>query len=720
MKLFVETVFLKLWVASSLVLLSTLSLAQDIPVGTWRTHFSYLNARILEATGDKIFCAAENGLFSLDIVDHSTRKLSKIDGLADLGVSVLKYDEIGNVLVVGYESGFVDFIFEDDLQALDEVANTSLEGDRRINDITFSPTRTFVGTSFGVLAVNTSEVEINETFSQIGIGGLEIEAIELEFLGNSLFVRTSDGIQSGDVSNNLLDFNNWIHYASTAGLSDLTLADGNLYARNNLDLYLFNGTTWNDTGVDLPTDHRGLFGDEGQLFTATATSILAFETNAFVPIDAISASDINDVVFADQRFWIADGSRGLITQDGESLSPAGPFLDTYSRLRVDNNIAYGFHAPEADTYNGSIRVQEFSQFEEGNWSVRTIPNFQNISDVAVFGGMRYFSSIGDGFYDEVNEEAINDIPGSSSELDTIITSIAVGDGLWISSFANQNPIHRFDGQDWTSFTSVQLIDNQFVDLSVSLGGILWTRRSDQLVTVFDREQGQSASITTANGLPGAIADVEISTEDNAWVATSAGPATFSDASFIFQNNEAILPSFENATLFEGETINAIETDGGNRVWFATERGLWLFDENISELVARFDFDNSPLPSDQVLDLAYNEVNGEMFVLTVKGLVSFRSASSAGSVAHSNVNIFPNPVRPEYVGLVGIEGLARNASVKITDINGNLVQEVRANGGSASWNLRNLRNLEVATGVYLIFSSSDDGEETFVGKIAVIR
>ncbi|MEM7297786.1 MAG: hypothetical protein AAF391_05915 [Bacteroidota bacterium] len=50
----------------------------------------------------------------------------------------------------------------------------------------------------------------------------------------------------------------------------------------------------------------------------------------------------------------------------------------------------------------------------------------------------------------------------------------------------------------------------------------------------------------------------------------------------------------------------------------------------------------------------------------------------------------------------------------------MVKEVNAAGGSASWDLRDLRGGNVATGIYYFFSSTADGEETYVGKIAVIR
>ena len=227
-------------------------------------------------------------------------------------------------------------------------------------------------------------------------------------------------------------------------------------------------------------------------------------------------------------------------------------------------------------------------------------------------------------------------------------------------------------------------------------------------------------LSSSDGIPGSFNDIEISIEDNAWIATGQGPAIFQSASFVFSGATATQPSFENRTLFDGETINAVMTDGGNRIWFGTNNGLWVYNENTSEQVAVFTKSNSPLPSDRILQLAYNGSNGEVFILTDQGMISYRSSSSRGSIRHRNVTIFPNPVRPNYQGLVGLSGLARNANVKVTDINGNLVSELDANGGTASWDLRNQNGGPVGTGIYLFFSSSSDGEETFVGKIAVIR
>tara|TARA_Y100000590_G_scaffold124353_1_gene142258 strand:+ start:55 stop:330 length:276 start_codon:yes stop_codon:yes gene_type:complete len=90
------------------------------------------------------------------------------------------------------------------------------------------------------------------------------------------------------------------------------------------------------------------------------------------------------------------------------------------------------------------------------------------------------------------------------------------------------------------------------------------------------------------------------------------------------------------------------------------------------------------------------------------------------MVHSNVNIYPNPVRPGYSGKVGISGLVNNAYIKIADVNGKLIRELRANGGSVSWDLLDYNNRRVESGVYVVFSSEITGEETYIGKLAVVN
>ena len=720
MKHFVDHAFKRRWINSSLFfLLGLYALGQDIAIGTWRTHFSYLDAQIIQVTPEKIFCAAENGLFSREISSGEVRRLSKIEGLSDVGISAMKYNVLNNVLVIGYRSGFVDFIYEDRISSISDIANTSLDVDKTINDIAFTDSQTFLATDLGVIVINTNTASISENFVQIGSDGDAVDVLEIEVTSDSLVVRTEEGIQSGDLSNNLLDFNSWNRFASTAGFVELINVNGNVYALSSSDLMLLQNGVWQDTGIDLPLEASKLFGSGVDLFTAANGVVYRFTQGDFFEFSQVTAQAINDLSFVGPTIILADGELGLIDENDNTLYPQGPISDDFSNMRIISDRLFGFHAPSPLGFDGSVSQQSFSVFENGAWGTRTIENFDNVSDVARFNGSMYFSSIGGGIYDELNDQIV--VPGVSNENDTVIVGLASSDVLWVSSFGSDNPIHRLDVDgSWSSFSSAQLFDNRFTSIDLSERGVAWLGSTSGAITVIDDEENLFELINTSDGLPSAITDVEITVEDNVWVSTLRGPALFPSGSFLSSNPAALVPTFENRVLFEDEQVNTVTTDGGNRVWFGTENGVWVYDENTSEQILVFNESNSPLPSNRILRMEYNGSNGEVFILTDRGLVSFRSASSFGNNAHRNVNVFPNPVRPNYQGTVGLTGLASNVNVKITDLNGNLVQEVNANGGTASWDLRDLRGGSVVTGIYLFFSATRDGEETYIGKIAVIR
>jgi len=59
-------------------------------------------------------------------------------------------------------------------------------------------------------------------------------------------------------------------------------------------------------------------------------------------------------------------------------------------------------------------------------------------------------------------------------------------------------------------------------------------------------------------------------------------------------------------------------------------------------------------------------------------------------------------------------------VHITDASGHTVFSTTANGGQAIWNGRTLEGEKVASGVYYVFASDDQGDNRAVAKILIVR
>ena len=88
------------------------------------------------------------------------------------------------------------------------------------------------------------------------------------------------------------------------------------------------------------------------------------------------------------------------------------------------------------------------------------------------------------------------------------------------------------------------------------------------------------------------------------------------------------------------------------------------------------------------------------------MVSFRIDATYEDPSYETLNVFPNPVKPDYFGPITIQGIRYNSDVKITDAGGNLIYKTLSNGGTATWNGQNLNGEKVPTGVYFFWTANN--------------
>jgi ligand-binding sensor domain-containing protein len=213
-----------------------------------------------------------------------------------------------------------------------------------------------------------------------------------------------------------------------------------------------------------------------------------------------------------------------------------------------------------------------------------------------------------------------------------------------------------------------------------------------------------------------------------WIGTREGLRVLYNTTGFFQsgnNVEAqpiiILEEGVPQELLFQQSVTDIEVDGSNNKWIATATsGVFYLSANGQETLLRFTKDNSPLPSNNVQDIAIDGDSGRVYFATTKGLVAFEGSATESRDDLSSAYVYPNPVRPNFQGQVTIDGLTSGANVKITDIEGNLVFETKSQGGSVLWDTRAFGRHRVASGVYLVLITSQDAFETKVLKIMIVR
>jgi len=733
-----------------LVLISfTVSAQDNIPIGTWRSHFSYQNTHLIEEVNDKIFAAAEHGLLFFDKEDNSLNKLSKTDGLSDNSASALAFDKEQNLLVIGYENGNVDLIEESGIVNVPAIKDSNVTGSKTINHVSFFASSAYLSTPFGIVVIDPAAGMVTASFRNLGPGGEEVEIMSSAFLGSILFLATEIGVLSADVLSGLLleDFNNWTRYSgqSVGGLNVLSIASTEtiVYAISNNSLFQFDQAVWSDFNLPLDTDEKLLKirNSNDQVMIVSDQRIRTIATNGSVYQQTIEDNDQPQDAIIDKtgNLWYADAENGLtrFVSTAERFLPGGPLNADIVQLKYVDGALLAFPQLNTVTIVKASNGLGHSGFANGTWfttNPASLMGLDNITDVIVREGGKFIGSFGSALFDQANGLIYDDTNSPLKELSTvdqniIVTGLAVDteNNLWVANFSNTSLLKLDNVGDWTAKDFGFSASEEPMSLKLSAAGQLWMTlglNTGEGVLAYNPATDLFRYLTVSSAkLPSNdVRDIQFDKTGDLWMATGQGIAfvPFAFAAIEDPGIDAIRPIFENGFLFDDKITTALEVDAGNRKWIGTHDGIWLFEENGDELVLHFNEANSPLPSDIILAIAIDPTSGEVFIATDRGLVSYRGDATEGESFHQNVKIFPNPVLPGFTGFVGFDGLASNAKLKITTISGRLVREIQAAGAGASWDVSDYNGKRAASGVYLVFSSNSDGSETFVGKIAIIE
>ena len=177
-------------------------------------------------------------------------------------------------------------------------------------------------------------------------------------------------------------------------------------------------------------------------------------------------------------------------------------------------------------------------------------------------------------------------------------------------------------------------------------------------------------------------------------------------------------------LLDGEFVFDIAVDPSDRKWIATRNsGVYLVNADGTEVIANFNMENSPLPSNKVMSVKCDPLSNIVYFGTDKGVVKYAADAAPAAEDYNDVYAYPNPVRPDYTGWITVTGLMDNSLVKITDTAGNVVRQGTSEGGMFLWDGCNGANQRVRSGVYFVFASqnaSGSASGKPVTKIMVIN
>ena len=557
--------------------------------------------------------------------------------------------------------------------------------------------------------------------------------------------------------------------------------NGKIIANNTTDndawsgdkLYILEGNTWNPllTGIGYVSDmtSNGNYlvissREEVDVFNQNLSKIKDLPKNLFESkndslIPKCAVIDNNNVI------WVADSNNGLLKvgTQAEKIIPDGPIDNMIYSLTMSGKdlwIASGGHSASWDNL---YKQPQFQLNRDGKWTFfkrGKIPLLNDLRDIVCITvdpndpDHIYAGSWGGGILEFKGGEFVKQYNNLNSSLQSAIPAeynfVRVGGmdfdskgNLWVSNsdVANNLSVFKKDGS-WESFKISEVAN------SYKIGKVIVTENNDKWILI-PRGRGQSVAVlnsTNDNSIAQNViarfsnsegdfdhemSDVYSMVEDKngeIWIGTSGGVAVYSNPSAIWTKDflYATRPGLDLKDgffhpLLENETVTAIAVDGANRKWFGTKSsGVYLISENGESEIQHFNTENSPLPSNEIMDIAINQKTGEVFIGTALGLTSYMGEATEGDDEFNDVYVYPNPVRETYDGPIVVKGLLEDTDVKITDISGDLVYKTKSLGGQAIWDGRNLNGKRCKTGIYLVFMTDKTGEKTKITKLLFIH
>jgi len=473
------------------------------------------------------------------------------------------------------------------------------------------------------------------------------------------------------------------------------------------------------------------------------------------------------------RYLVSEGSN-----DCQQLEYIGPTNDINYRLEHDGQSLWVAPSVLDETFGTRINFFGVYRLNDGEWSALTNKNLDVFKGQdGVEGGDDDLMSIVDVHYDPVNQLhwfssfyegviAYDEAAGTGEFYDEINSPLQNAEGdnsrtrvLGVDNdkegfayFANSRALEG-------NIITVRSPDGQFaalggdcginvaLDIAVDGEGYVWVIHATSVgggITVLDHNgtpldpsDDRCRTILSNNSnLPtNNVRSIAVDLDGSVWVGTDKGVVLFECGDMVFntercQGRTPVAIDIDgNGFLLETEDIRSITVDGGNRKWIGTNGGAYLLSPDGSDQLLFFDQGNSPLLDNTVRDIAVDPNTGTVYFGTERGIISYRAEATVANdrTFKNDLVIFPNPVEPGYTGPVAINGLARDARVKITDLSGKLVAEGTATGGQFVWSGTDYNGRRVTSGVYMVFASTNSlssglviKPESAVGKIVFIR
>ncbi|MDE6575735.1 MAG: hypothetical protein K2L84_10465 [Muribaculaceae bacterium] len=657
-------------IKKALFLLSALLIAVAIPAGAqqktgrWTVYptvgESYDN--VIE-TPERTYLFTGNNLYSISENDNESYAYNAFNKLSDSSpISSIHYNYDGGYLLVAYESGNIDLLYDDGSTVyLPEIKDAVVTTTHKINAVAFGHNRIFVGTEFGLVVFDDKKHQVIES-------GIYNQAVSDVFsMGDHIAIVSNTNMYTApyDIRHNQLEkFNTTGGFwgTTTQKLNDNTL----LYIHTDKKLYTYTFDFANNTraiaavtSIAAPLTIRP--AAEGVTVTDASAAYFVSENGEIEKVTPPSLAKITgtystmgkhsmwyDTPEGITRFNMASGTPSMLMQaySPEGITMPKPAVLNFSpdgtRLYVNNYEISKYHTGTTHAYD---YISFVSMLKDGH-IYNTQPDVISNTTTQIFndhqvrrnttkmvGGcthlavdpddqdMYYIANIVGGVFVIKNREVVQLINHTNSLVpnpgswvpNTLDVNIDHAGNLWVGTWAESDPTKAYQVLPAAKRRDIKNIKaSDWIQVSLPSSYIV----NQDMFIFFSKRYPNFSMFTNGNWNPGIVV------KDN-----NNTPLSFSDDKHM--HHMSLVDQ-------DGNTMNTtfvidMEEDNDGRVWIGTAQGPFVVD-NLPEMltsnrvrrtvVPRNDgsgFGDYLLSSEKIYKIATDHSNRKWFATETSGV-----------------------------------------------------------------------------------------------------
>lgn len=583
-------------------------------VSQWKTHFSYNDVEQIAVSKTHVYAMANGAMFSIDKQTEQLTTYNSQSGMHGTEIARLAYDEAREQLLIFYADGKLDILRDGRMRYVPDLYNKRMTASKYCNNVTISGNKAYLSMEFGVLLFDLERYEFRDAY-YIGAQAAEVQVQDVMLYGDSIYAKTVAGNYCAALADKLVDYHYW-HECSTLP-APFNADKGKQYIDSRFN-------TWraaNEKGVY----RRFLTGEETYYLPEGPQVNIPYRMTAdrgrlFVVPGGRWASQYSR---PGHVMILKNGKWTNITQAAIQAQTGKPALD-FMNVAVDPKDGAHFYVTSYGTGLYEFRGEELLHHYTPSNSIleaaaKDAPDYYTRTNSGAFDAEGRLWTVVAGTVDTALVAFLPDNQGQR------------GMNLYRDGHVRVNFVTAGDMLTDHYRPHVKWVLSNRADPAIVYtddGGTPFEPKDDKTVIrslLYDQDNQPV--------VPELYYSLSQSSNGDVWVGTSAGPVII-DHSTDFTNTDVCrrlrIGMSDGTYMLESEQVNAVAFDGVGNVWIGTQTaGVYVIDKEETHILAHYTSDDTPMPANTILSLAYDSEHDVMYVGTGGGLVSY-SISSQGA------------------------------------------------------------------------------------------